>query len=135
MRTNEAFGIFPALAIAILNWFYSIFILNRFRGICSFTRSEVLAVPLFLVGGYAAWIAELCILNDDLAPLQICSALYRAFVNWIGFILIVNERLAVSRQQFGSLVFVLIITALWEVQHRVVLVDVPGNDTCSPSPP
>lgn len=131
MRTNEVLGILPALAIAILNWVYSIFILNRFRSLLGFTRSELLAIPLYLVGGYAAWIAELCILNDDLASLQICAALYRAFVNWIGFILIVNERLAISRQQLGSLVFVLIITALWEVQHRVVLVDLNSdNSTC-----
>jgi hypothetical protein len=131
MRTNEALGILPALAIAILSWFYSIFILNRFRGLLGFTRSELLAIPLYLAGGYAAWIAELCILNDDLASLQLCSALYRSFVNWIGFILVVNERLAISRQQFGSLLFVLGITALWELQHRVVLVDISGgNSTC-----
>lgn len=127
MKSNEALGILPALAIAFLGWLYSIFILNRFRGILKFNRIELCALPLFLLGGIAAWISELCILNDDLAALQVCASLYRGFTNWFGFLFIVNERLSVSRQQIGSLCFVLIITTLWEVQHRIVLVDDPQN--------
>ena len=121
METHQVVGLVPAILIALSGWFYSIFILNRFRGCCKFTKIELLAIPLYLLGGYAAWISELCILNKELAPLQFCASLYRAFSNWVGFLFIVNERLFVTRQQLGSLVFVLIITALWEVQHRVML--------------
>ena len=96
-------------------------------GICGFSKVELLALPLFLVGGYAAWISELCIMHDHLYSLQIISSLFRTLVNWIGFILIVNERLAVSRQQFGSLLFILTMTVLWDVQHKIVIVT---NDTC-----
>ncbi len=124
---NEALGSIPAFSIAFINWLYSIFILNRFVGICGFSKVELLALPLFLVGGYAAWISELCIMHDHLYSLQIISSLFRTLVNWIGFILIVNERLAVSRQQFGSLLFILTMTVLWDVQHKIVIVT---NDTC-----
>ena len=115
------YGIIPVVLIALFNWIYSIFILNRFRGIFRFSKAELIALSLYILGGYAAWISEMCILDDDLLPLQIVSSLYRTFCNWIGFVLIVNERLALTRQQFGSLIFVIIIASLWEVQHRVML--------------
>ena len=122
VSTHEAYyGIIPVFLIAVFNWIYSIFILNRFRGFLDFSKAELIALSLYLLGGYASWVAEMCILDDDLIALQIVSSLYRTFCNWIGFVLIVNERLALTMQQLGSLVFVMIIASLWEVQHRVML--------------
>lgn len=121
MSAGAYYGIIPVVMIALLNWVYSIFILNRFRGICSFTRVELIALPLYLLGGYAAWISEMCILRENLLSLQIASSLYRTFCNWVGFVLIVNERLSLTRQQFGSLLFVFAVSSLWEIQHRIML--------------
>ncbi len=114
-------GIIPVVLIALFNWIYAIFILNRFRGFCQFSKAEMIALLLYLAGGYAAWIAEMCILDDNLLALQITASLYRTFCNWIGLVLIVNERLALTRQQCGSLFFVIIIASLWEAQHRIML--------------
>lgn len=119
--SSRVLGILPAFFIAALNWIYAIFVLNRYRGVCAFSKAELIAFLLFYIGGFAAWIAELCILEDGLSALQIIASLYRTFVNWFGFVLIVNERLHVTPQQCGSLAFVLVISVLWDVQHRIVL--------------
>lgn len=128
LSQGASLGIITVVAIALFNWIYSIFILNRFQGICSFSKVEMIALSLYLAGGYAAWIAEMCILNDDLIALQMSASLYRTFCNWIGLVLIVNEQLSVTRQQLGSLLFVFVISSLWEVQHRVMLNDYNDDD-------
>lgn len=118
---RKALGAAPALFIAFLNWCRIIFILNRFRGFNRFTKAEMLALLLYLFGGFAAWIAEMCILNDSLTALQVIASLFRTSLNWFGMLLVVNERLFVTRQQVGSYVFIMGIAFLWEVQHRIVL--------------
>lgn len=121
VNANEWLGMIPAFFIALLGWIYSIFILNRFRGFMQFTRIELISLLLFLLGGWAAWIAELCILHEHLVALQLCSSLLRSVVNWFGFLLVVNERLAVTRQQVGALLFVVTLALLWDAMHRIVL--------------
>ena len=111
----------PAAAIALLNWVYAIFVLNRFRGVRAFTRAELTAFSFYLTGGFAAWIGEMCLLHEKFTALQIVASLYRTLLNWCGLVLIVNERPVVTRQQIGSLALVVCISALWEVQHRIVL--------------
>ena len=128
---SACLGIIPVVLIAILNWIYAIFLLNRFGGVCAFKANELIALVLYLLGGYAAWISEMCILDDDLVTLQIASSLYRTFCNWIGLVFIINGGLVFTRQQVGSLVFVILIASLWEVQHRIMLNpnedDAPAN--------
>ena len=118
---RKALGALPALFIGFLNWCRIIFILNRFRGFNRFTKAEMLALLLYIFGGFAAWIAEMCILNDSLTALQVIASLFRTSLNWFGMLLVVNERLFVTRQQIGSYVFIMGIAFLWEVQHRIVL--------------
>ena len=118
---DRAWGALPALFIAFFNWVYAIFVLNRFRGIAEISNPELAAFLLFVLGGFATWIAEMCILEDELTALQFVSSSYRTVVNWLGFVLVVNERLYITRQQFGSLAITLVISLLWELQHRVVL--------------
>ena len=121
MQQREIAGLGPAFAIALSNWIYRIFLLDRYRGWRQFSRVELMSLVLFMFGGFAAWISELCINHNDLIVLQIFSAVYRATASWTGFVLIVNERMAVSRQQLLSFSFIVLITVLWEVQHRVVI--------------
>ena len=125
---REALGILPALAIAFFGWVYSIFLLNKFRGFRRTTRSEWLALLLYMFGGYAAWISEMSISKQYLTSLQIFASLFRTIVNWLAFIFIVNGRLLVSRQQAGALCFTIIITVLWEIQHIIVLRQSDGDD-------
>lgn len=111
----------PALGIAVLSWVGTIFVLNRYKGIRYFTPIEMLALLLFLLGGFSGWIAELCIVSPDLVALQVCASLYRTAVNWFGLLLIVNGRLIVTTQQLASLFFSIVITLLWEWKHRIVV--------------
>jgi hypothetical protein len=119
MELHLWLGLLPAFSIAILNWTRFIFILNKFKGYIP--KSQVVAFILFMFGGYAAWIAELSIMQSNLAALQFVASMYRTFVNWLGIVFIVNDTLLITRQQVGSLLFVCIISLLWEVQHRLML--------------
>ena len=65
-----------------------------------FSRIEWLSLLLlFLIAGLPGWIAVLCIVEANLAALQIISSLYGASVNWFALLLIVNGRLIVTTQQ------------------------------------
>ncbi len=121
MEAHLWLGLLPALSIACLNWSYSIFILNRFRGVCMCSKAQIIAFVLYIFGGYAAWIAEMSILHESLGLLQVFASIYRTCANWLGFLFIVNERLVITRQQMLSLLFVCAISSLWEIQHRLVL--------------
>ena len=113
--------IIPALGIALLSWVGTVFVLNRYRGLMLFTRIEMLSLLLFLLGGFAGWIAELCIVEKDLAALQITASLYRTAVNWFALLLIVNGRLIVTTQQIWSFVLTIVTTLLWEWKHRIII--------------
>ena len=113
--------IVPALLIALLSWVGTVFVLNRYRGIMLFTRIEMLALLLFVLGGFAGWIAELCIVESGLAGLQVTASLYRTCVNWFALLLIVNGRLLVTTQQIWSFLLTIITTLLWEWKHRIVI--------------
>ena len=113
--------VIPALGIALLSWVGTVFVLNRYRGIMRFTRIEMLSLLLFLLGGFAGWIAELCIVEKDLAALQITASLYRTAVNWFALLLIVNGRLIVTTQQIWSFVLTIVTTLLWEWKHRIII--------------
>ena len=114
-------GLAPALAIGLSNWFFQIFILNRFVSIRDFTKYELLALYLFVLGGYASFLAELCLLEENLLSLQLAASIFRTVVNWTAFLLVINESVAITRQQFGSLFLVLFTQGLWETQHILVL--------------
>ena len=129
---REAWGILPALAIAALGWIYSIFLLNKFKSFDRITRSEWLALSLYMVGGYSAWIGEMSISKTYLTSLQIFAAIFRTSINWLAFIFIVNGRFLVTRQQAGALVLTIIITVLWEIQHIIVLRD-DSRDVLEPA--
>ena len=81
----------------------------------------MVALLLYVFSGYVAWIGEMTILDDSLVALQIVASLFRASLNWFAMLLIVNERLYVTRQQLVSFVFIAAIALLWEVQHMLVL--------------
>lgn len=119
--TNQVLGAAPAFAISLLNWWRTIFILNRFRGLTRLSKAEMVALLLYVFSGYVAWIGEMTILDDSLVALQIVASLFRASLNWFAMLLIVNERLYVTRQQLVSFVFIAAIALLWEVQHMLVL--------------
>jgi hypothetical protein len=121
VRGVQFLGLVPAISIGVITWFFQIFILNRFVGFASFTRYELVALVLFVLGGVAAFVAELSLQNPDLTAIEISASLYRTFVNWCAFLLIINERLAITRQQIGSLFLVILNQGLWSAQHYIVL--------------
>ena len=120
MDSRELIGLAPALVIAGSNWAYRMLIVERYRGWNRLTRIQIFALGTFLCGGFGRWIGEICI-RRHLTALQFVSALYASSCNWIGFLCIVNDRVTVSRQQVISYMFLIFITALWEIQHRIVL--------------
>lgn len=121
MLTAPIILIIPQIGIALLSWIGTVFVLNRYRGVTQFSRIEWLALLLFLVGGFAGWIAVLCIVEANLAVLQIISSLYRTAVNWFALLLIVNGRLIVTTQQIWSFALTIVTTLLWEWSYRIII--------------
>ena len=53
--------------------------------------------------------------------LQVTSSVFRAFTSWLVLVIIVNEDITLSRQQFISFLFRLLMTILLEIQQRLVI--------------
>ena len=121
LTTRDFLALIPVFIIACLNWGYTILVLDRFEGLNNISKMEWVALFISLIGGFAAWISELSVKNEDLMYLQIFASLYRSFLSWIVLVFIVNQRLYFTQQQKISLSFRMIITFCWEVQHRLVL--------------
>ena len=121
METRDQLVLLPAFSIALLSWAYNILILDRFQEICRFRRIEIYALFVALTGGFAAWIGELSLKSEDMFALGIAASCFRTFVNWIVLVIIINEDVFLSRQQLLSLIFKIVITVLWEIQHRLVI--------------
>tara|TARA_B100001741_G_scaffold75654_1_gene61222 strand:+ start:12641 stop:13018 length:378 start_codon:yes stop_codon:yes gene_type:complete len=119
--TGDQVVLLPALLIAFLGWAYNILILDRYRGICNFRKIELYALFVALTGGFAGWIGSLSLKHDNMIAIGIVASSFRTFVNWIVLVIIVNEDVFLSRQQFLSLTFKIVITVLWEVQHRLTI--------------
>lgn len=59
--------------------------------------------------------------TNDMTVLQVVSSVFRAFTSWLVLVIVVNDDIFLTRQQWVSLLFRVFITVLWEVQHRLVL--------------
>jgi hypothetical protein len=118
---RDVYGLIPSLLIAVMSWFRLILILNQFVNVFSFTLQQGASLFFFLCGGVVGWVSEMSIRGENQIALQICSATYRTFMYWLGFLLLVNNRCSASRQQLLSLLFSLAVMAMWELQHRLIL--------------
>lgn len=121
METRDHLVLLPAFSIAFLGWAYNMLILDRFQGVCRFRRIELYALFVAITGGFAAWIGELSLKSENMFALGIAASSFRTFANWIVLVIIVNEDVFLSRQQLLSLIFKIVITILWEIQHRLVI--------------
>jgi type IV secretory pathway TraG/TraD family ATPase VirD4 len=121
MEIRDHLVMLPAFSIAFLGWAYNMLILDRFRGSCRFRRIELFALFVASTGGFAAWIGELALKSEDMFALGVAASCFRTFANWIVLVIIVNEDVFLSRQQLLSLTFKVVITVLWEIQHRLVI--------------
>ena len=113
--------VIPAASIGLLSWFSTLFILNRYKTLSGFSKVEILAVLPFLLTGFGGWVAELCILKEELFGLQVVASLYRTTMAWLGMLMIVNGRFLVTSQQLFALILSITTNLLWEWQHRIVL--------------
>lgn len=121
MASAPVLLIIPAVGIGVLQWFGTIFVLNRFRGFSQITHIELVSLLLFLLGGFGGWIAELCIVEEDLITLQVVASVYRTLINVFGLLLIVNGRLVITVQQMLSTCLSVATALLWEWQHRIIM--------------
>ena len=80
----------PQLGISIVSWIQLILSMNRYRGLCKFTRHDMWALLLFLHGGFVRWIAALAIRTSSLA-FQIAAAFVGTAMGWASFIVVFND--------------------------------------------
>lgn len=109
----------PAMTIAVSTWFYRILVLNRYESE-HFTRMQVIAFVVYSMSGIAGWFAALSMQLDSFT-LQLFASICRSSASYIGFIMIYNDNISLSRQQMNAFVFSLLITVMWELQHRLTI--------------
>ena len=111
----------PQFLISVLSWIQLILSMNRFRGVCMFTRTDVWALVVFLHSGFVRWIAALAVRGSTLR-VQIFAAFVGTVLSWISFVIVFNEGfLLPSRQQWWALMMSVFVTSLWEVNSRLVI--------------
>ena len=110
----------PQLGISVVSWIQLILSMNRYRGLCRFSRHDMWALLLFLHGGFVRWIASLAIRTSSLA-FQIAAAFVGTAMGWASFVVVFNNDFVLpSRQQAVALAMSLLVTVFWEVSNRLV---------------
>tara|TARA_B110001450_G_C17619131_1_gene480468 strand:- start:523 stop:906 length:384 start_codon:yes stop_codon:yes gene_type:complete len=121
MATVTEFAVLlPQIGISVVSWSQLVFSMNRYRGACAFTITDMWALLLFLHGGFVRWVAALSVRTMDL-PFQILVSLIGAALGWTSFVVVFNQGFVLpTRQQTIALGMSLIITALWEVNNFLI---------------
>ncbi len=110
----------PQIGISIVSWLQLVFSMNRYRGVLAFTVTDMWALLLFLHGGFVRWIAALSVRTMNL-EFQLMVSLIGAALGWASFVVVFNGGFVLpTRQQSVALLMSLIITALWEVNNRLI---------------
>ena len=116
----------PQMLISLISWIQLILSMNRYRGVCMFKRTDLWGLLLFIHGGFVRWIATLAIRVSSL-PFQVFTAMVGATMSWTSFVIVFNEGFRLpSRQQIWALIMSLIVTSLWEVNNRMIVI-LPTN--------
>lgn len=121
MSHRESLALLPSFSIAFLNWCFNIFLLDKYRGILKFKKIELYALFVSMLGGFSGWITTMAIKEENMMTLQVTSSVFRAFTSWLVLVIIVNEDITLSKQQFISFLFRLMMTVLLEIQQRLVI--------------
>ena len=119
--TTAYYILIPQFTISFISWIQLILSMNRFRGVCMFTRTDMWAFIVFLHAGFVRWIAALATHSNDI-EFQFIASLIGSTLSWISFVVVFNEGFQLpSRQQWWALLMLNIITSLWEVNNRLIL--------------
>ena len=113
--------IFPQMAIVVITWIQTIFSLNRFRSIVSFTPPELVGFLLFLISGTNKWVAALSTKKNSFS-FQLFSSLIGTLLFTSGFVIIYNNNFSLaSKQQWFGIFLSAIVTVCWELQGRILI--------------
>ena len=119
--TSVYWILLPQVGISVVSWAQLVLSMNRYRGVLRFQRADLWALVLFLHGSFVRWIAALSVRNATLG-FQLATAFLGAALGWTSFVLVFNEGFSLpTRQQSGALVMSLLVTGLWEINHRMTM--------------
>ena len=110
----------PHIAISLVSWLQLVLSMNRYRGACSFSHSELWALLFLVLSGVVRWVASLSIVTSSLS-FQVATSFIGASLAWTSFVVVFNGGFTLAaRQQALALIMSLVITALWELNNRLV---------------
>ena len=108
------------LVIGFLSWAQLIFSMNRYAGLRRRRRNDAWAFLLSLEGGVVRWVGSLAVRGESFG-FQVGATLVGATLAWASFVVVFNDDFVLpARQQVGALAVSLGVTALWEVNNRIV---------------
>ena len=110
----------PQFGISIVSWAQLVFSMNRYRGFCGFTMTDLWALLIFTLAAIIRWIATMSIRTSSL-EFQIFVSFIGAALAWNSFVLVFNQSFVLpTMQQTAALLMSLVVTGLWEVNNRLV---------------
>ena len=117
---KEASALAPTLLIAVFEWAFRLFALNRYSNLRLVTRAEVVSLLLLLVGSGNAMLSTMAVQKENGLVLQILISINRSFLSWAALILLINEQPAFTWQQLISLGAMVMTAIMWEIHGRLL---------------
>ncbi len=120
MEEYMYYGLLPAFFIAIFDFLFRMFSVDRWPANFTLTNSQWFALFLQISSALLAWTNAIGITENTGMALQICSAFIRVILGWLSFIFIYNGRFSIRKQQLVSLLFAFLTQALWQIKNRIM---------------
>lgn len=106
-----------ALFLGTVLWFYTMASMNLLHKI---SRARMLAFPIQILAIICNFGAALAVMQKD-GVMQYVSGFFSAVLGWISFITIFEGEFRIpTKQQFSSLLQIIIISALWDTRTFIV---------------
>lgn len=111
----------PHLGIGFATWLQTLLALNQLRKVKYMLSTDVWALLLLLHASLLRWISSLAVQTSSIVFQVLTAAVSSAHV-WVSFVVIVNRGfLLPTWQQKWALVMALVITTMWEIINRMIV--------------
>ena len=107
-----------SIGIAIISWFQAMLSMNLLR--CRVKPMRAASVFFYMAGAVAYASTAFAMMSNRVVA-QFVTSMFGSMFGWIAFVTIFHGDFVLpTRQQFGSLVQILILTLLWETRAALI---------------
>lgn len=114
-------GLVPSFSIAVSKWCFNILVVGTWPYRINFSYVQRFALTVYMFSAIFLWINTLAVLKSGGFAIQITCSVCRSLVDWVAFVLLVNDGFVFQRQQLNSVVFSVATNILYDIQNRIIL--------------